>query len=362
MERVLANKTNYLVAHGYEVVIVTTDQRGKRPFFHLDGRIVCYDLGINYEENNGKPFFNKLLHYPVKQWRHRKRLAALLMRECPDICISMFCNDASFLPEIKDGSKKMLEAHFSRFKRLQYARRGVWRVADLWRSQADARIVRHFDKFVVLTEEDKGYWGISLPNICVIPNACTFKPTKFASLHGHQVLAVGRLTFQKGYDHLLAVWQMIHTKFPDWHLCIIGDGDLREDLQRMVEKDGLQESVSILAETDNISDYYLDSSVFALTSRYEGLPMVLLEAQSYGLPIVAFRCKCGPADVVTDGVDGFLVAEGDERAFADRLQTVMESEEWRLRMGASARNASARYSEENIMQKWECLFHSLLEG
>ena len=93
MERVLANKANYLVSHGYEVFIITTDQRGKQPFFSLDERIRCYDLGINYEENNGKSLLNKIIHYPFKQWKHRKRLSELLRELRADIAISMFCND-----------------------------------------------------------------------------------------------------------------------------------------------------------------------------------------------------------------------------------------------------------------------------
>ena len=74
MERVLANKANWLVQHGYEVMLVTTDQQGEPPFFALDKRISCYDLGIGYEENNGKSFLNKLIHYPIKQFRHKKKL------------------------------------------------------------------------------------------------------------------------------------------------------------------------------------------------------------------------------------------------------------------------------------------------
>ena len=97
MERVLANKANYLVSHGYEVVIITTDQREKQSFFELDQRINCCDLRINYEENNGKSFLNKLANYPFKQWKHRKRLTACLKQLKADIVVSMFCNDASFL-------------------------------------------------------------------------------------------------------------------------------------------------------------------------------------------------------------------------------------------------------------------------
>ena len=108
MERVLANKANYLVKQGHEVVIVTTDQRNQRSFFPMDERIRCYDLGVNYEENNGKSFFNKLVHYPFKQRTHKKRLSQLLKELKADIVISMFCNEASLLPAVDDGSKKIL--------------------------------------------------------------------------------------------------------------------------------------------------------------------------------------------------------------------------------------------------------------
>ena len=100
MERVLTNKANYLARHGYEIVVVTTDQRGAQPFFPLEPSIRSIDLGINYDENNDKSFLNKLLHYPVKQALHRKRLKAVLMKERPNVTVSMFNNDAGFIPGI----------------------------------------------------------------------------------------------------------------------------------------------------------------------------------------------------------------------------------------------------------------------
>ena len=97
MERVLANKANYLSGRGHEVVIITTEQRGQSPFFKLDERIRCHDLGINYETNNGKSLLNKVIRYPLKQWKHKRRLTTTLKQIKPDITVSMFCNDASFL-------------------------------------------------------------------------------------------------------------------------------------------------------------------------------------------------------------------------------------------------------------------------
>lgn len=358
MERVLANKANYLAEHGYEVMIVTTDQRGEAPFFSLDERIKCYDLGINYEENNGGSFLNKLIHYPGKQLRHCKRLTALLKREKPDITISMFCNDVSFMPDIKDGSKKVLEIHFSKFKRIQYGRKGLWKLADKWFSRQDEKWVRRFDKFVVLTEEDRTYWG-DIGNITVIPNARTFTPDHMADMESRKVIAVGRYTFQKGFDRLVEAWRLVVSEFPDWKLEIIGDGEDRNLLKSMIERYGLEDSLSLVPTNSEIEKHYLDSSVYVMTSRYEGLPMVLLEAQAFGLPIVSFRCKCGPADVVEDGRTGFLVAEGDVESFAMQLKKVMADVVLRRKMSENALVASQRFSVDPVMTRWVELFKSL---
>lgn len=360
MERVLANKANYLSAHGYEVVIVTTDQQNRLPFFELDERIRCVDLDINYEENNGKSFLNKLLHYPRKQYLHRKRLEKVLRQERPDVTVSMFCNDAGFIPRIKDGSAKVLEIHFSKFKRLQYGRKGLWRLADIWRSKQDERTVSQFDRFVVLTEEDKRYWG-NLANMTVIPNALTFQTSQVAGLDNKKVVAIGRYTHQKGFERLVYAWQELAPRFPDWQLDIVGDGEEREALQRLICECGLERQISLVRPTKDVERVYRDASLFVLSSRYEGLPMVLLEAQAFGLPIVAFRCKCGPEDVVSDGETGFLVDEGDIAALADRMALLMDDESMRKRMGQKAKEASLRYDEDVIMAQWMNLFKSLVD-
>ena len=361
MERVLANKANWLVAHGHEVIIVTTDQRGESPYFPLDARIKCYDLAINYEENNGKSFLNKLIHYPFKQWKHKKRLTALLKELRPDIVISMFCNDASFIPSIKDGSKKVLEIHFSRFKRLQYGRKGLWRLADWWRYKTDARVVSRFDKFVVLTHEDKEYWG-NLRNMCVIPNARTFEVNQPATLEAKKVVAVGRLNHQKGFDRLINAWSIVDNVVSGWKLQIVGDGELREQLQNNIRELGLSNQINIGSAEKDMMSVYKDASILAMSSRYEGLPMVLLEAQAAGLPIVSFDCKCGPKDVIENGVDGFLVEDGDIEQLAQKLVVLMQDANFRKQLGSAAYAHSDRYSEERIMKQWTDLFDEVMGG
>lgn len=361
MERVLSNKANYLMAHGYEVSIITTDQLGLKPFFPLDERIKCYDLGINYEENNGKSFFNKLLHYPFKQWKHKIRLTKLLKELKADIVISMFCNDASILSRINDGSKKILEVHFSRLKRLQYGRKGLWKMADEWRSRNDERVVARFDRFVVLTQEDRTYWG-DIPNIQVISNARTYTFSQLTTLNNKTVLAVGRYSHQKGFERLIDAWKMVCQKVDGWTLLIVGDGELRQDLLRQIEANGLNEKVVLKkVQAEKMPDAYTHASIFALSSRYEGLPMVLLEAQAAGLPIVSFDCKCGPKDLIENGVNGFLVKEGDVDALADRLLFLINDENLRNEMGQAAYCNSVRYAEEVIMKQWEDLFQQIIK-
>lgn len=346
MERVLAEKANWLYAHGYDILIVTCEQKGREEAFTLDERIRREDLDIGYEDNNGGSFADKFLHYPAKQRRHRKALESLLKREKADIVISMFGNEAHFLPAIKDGSRKVLEIHFSRFKRLQYGRKGLWALADKWRSRQDARTASRYDRFVVLTKEDKDYWG-ELGNISVIPNPRTFTLPEPASLQSHTVLAVGRYSHQKGFDLLLKAWKMIDTK--GWTLRIAGSGDPLGDVPDNV----------VTGPSNNMIEEYLNAAFLVSSSRYEGLPMVLLEAQAAGLPVVSFACKCGPKDVITDGEDGILVPECDIAGLAAGMKLLMDDKDLRLSMGQAAFRNSDRFDKERIMHLWENLFQEL---
>lgn len=364
MERVLADKANWWAAHGHEVHILTTDQRGLPPAFAMDPSIQTQDLDINYEENNGGSFLSKVWKYPGKQWRHRRRLSRVLKEIKADIVVSMFCNDVSFLPKIKDGSRKVLEVHFSRFKRLQYGRKGLWALADRWRSQTDLKHVRAFDKFIVLTKEDKGYWG-DLPNIVVIPNPVAMQADSPAPLTGKTVIAVGRYSYQKALDRLVDAWSLVMDQLePDngWKLWLVGDGETRPELEKQIIRLRLQDSVVLGKVEKDIARVYQEASILALSSRYEGLPMVLLEAETFGVPCVSFACKCGPKDVIRDRENGLLVPEGNVPRLADALLKLIRDPELLRKMGAASYADSVRWRPEQIMNQWNSLFENILSS
>lgn len=358
MERVLANKANYLARAGNEVVIVTTDQQGRPSFFELDARIEQIDLGINYTANVGRNFLGKFWSYLFKRQQHQKKLKSLLEQLKADITVSMFDHDASFLFKSEDNSKKILEIHFSRYKRLQYGRKGVWKLLDVWLSRRDLKIARSYDRFVVLTQEDRGYWG-DLVNIRVIPNAHSFNLDETAVLEKSNVVAVGRYDYQKGFDELIAIWSEVHRQHPDWQLSIYGNGPLKEEMKRQIAALGLEDSVRLCDPVKNIEQVYLQSALLLMTSRYEGLPMVLLEAQACGVPMVSYACKCGPKDIISDGENGYLIPEGERELFSQRIDALIRDVSLRKKMGQVAKLRSEGFSEDKVMEKWVELFTEL---
>lgn len=361
MERVLVNKVTYLVEKlHWDVSIVTTDQKNRPAFYPLPEGVRMTDLGINYSDDNVKHPIGKIFGYLLKRRTHRKRLTELLMREKADIVVSLYPSESSFIPLIKDGSRKVLELHFCKFFRLQYGRKGLLGLIDRWRTRQDERIVRKFDRFVVLTHEDKGYWG-NLLNMEVIPNAAMHLTCRYADVLQHRVIAVGRLDYQKGFDRLLRTWRMIQQtgRYADWHLDIFGQGEWHDWLQGMIVDWQLSDTVCIHRPTERIGEEYAASSLLVMSSHYEGFPMVMIEAMAYGLPVVTYDFKCGPKDIIRQGENGLLVRDGDIEGLAQAMQRLMDDEPLRMRMGEEAKKVVDTYSEEAVMSQWTALFESL---
>lgn len=360
MERVLLNKVRWLVAYGHQVTIVTTDQQRKPPFYRFPDGVRMIDLGINYSADNEKAIYKRIPSFLRKRNLHRRRLSALLMHERPDITVSLYPSESSFIPLIQDGSKKVLELHFNRYFRLQYGRKGLIGLIDRYRSRLDMKIARSFDRFIVLTNEDRRYWG-NMPNISTIANAALPMPFKSDCSH-KRVIAVGRLDYQKGFDRLIEAWEIVRSNpvSDGWRLDIFGQGEWHDRLNDMIKEKGLADSAYINSPTNEIALEYSKSSILAMTSHYEGFPMVMIEAMSAGVPAVTFDYKCGPKDIIKDGENGLIVKDGDIEGFAEALIEVIEDDVWRAYLGKNAIKVGTLYAEDTVMDKWMRLFENLV--
>lgn len=360
MERVLLNKVRWIRENTpWQVIIVTTDQEGRKPFYDFPEGVRIVDLGINYSRGNSLSPFGKITDYFHRRKLHRRRLSDFLMQERPDLTITLYPSEASFVPDIKDGSKKILEFHYSKNFRLQYNRKGLLGLADKWRTKADEKLVRRFDRFVVLTNQDARDWG-NIPNMSVIPNAAIPLSSEHSDCLSRRVIAVGRLDYQKGFDRLIKAWRLVMDKgLTDWHLDIFGQGEWKDYLNNIIHENNQGNYVTVNAPVSDIAAQYTSSSLLAMSSNYEGFPMVMIEAMSCGLPVVTFDYKCGPRDIITPEVNGLIVPNGDIQAFADALVRVMTHTEMRRDMGRAALAVTERYSLETVMKSWNNLFEKL---
>lgn len=368
MERVLLNKIGWLRRNTeWEILVVTTDQKGRVLFFPLPEGVRMVDLGVNYSDDNGKSFICKVAGYFRRRRLHRKRLTELLMAERPDVVDCLYPGECSFVPDIRDGSRKVMELHQSKMFHYQYNRSGLLGLADRYRARTDERLVRRFDRFVVLTEEDAQMWG-EIPGMRVIPNAARdicdgMRPDDgVKSSDACRVIAVGRLDYQKGFDRLIDAWALVRKdgRFDDWRLDIFGQGEWKDMLDRKIRTLGVEESARLNAPVKDIAAEYAESSMLVMSSHYEGFPMVMVEAMSAGLPVVTFDYKCGPKDIIDDGRNGLLVKEGDIRGLADAMMSLMASPATLKRMSAEARKVTERFSEEKVMGMWVRLYEGLL--
>ena len=364
VERVLTLKANYFAdVLGYDVTIILTEGEGHPLFYPLSDKVKVINLNIGFEELWNCSFMKKVILYLRKQHLFRKKLKAALMRIHPDFTVSLLRREINFITDINDGSKKIGELHVNRanYRNFEASDSNLLKsiFAKFWMHNLVGHLSK-LDKFVVLTEEDKRQW-LELNNIISIPDPLTFYPEQVCSLKNKRVIAVGRYVYQKGFDLLLKAWSMIEKRYPDWELVIFGSGNREpyECLKNELNIDGSR--CHLNGPSSNIQQEYMDSSIFAFTSRFEGFGMVLVEAMSCGLPVISFDCPCGPHDIITDDEDGLLVQNGNVSAYVHKLSLLMDDASLRQRMSAAGRKNVERFKMEHIGDSWKKLFDGLYE-
>ncbi|UOB17079.1 glycosyltransferase family 4 protein [Abyssalbus ytuae] len=350
LERVLSIKTRYLAEEfGYEVHIMTINQEGLSLFYNFSEKLIYHNFNA---EGNTLQYFLQYL----------SGLRKVVKTVKPDI-ISV-CDDGLkgfFVPVFTGKPCKMIyERHVS--KKIEATSDTPTFLSKLTEDIKYKLMhvgAKKYDKFVVLTNGNINEW--KLDNILVISNPLSFSPEKTSPLNNKKVLAVGRQCFQKGYDRLLKSWQKVSHAHPDWKLEIYGKINENEDLNALAHDLKINTTISFFAPIKNIQEKYKKASVYVMSSRSEGFGMVLIEAMAHGVPCVSYDCPHGPADIITDGVDGYLVPNGDIHTFADRIVKLIEDEPKRKEMGKNAVKKTQLFAPDIIIPQWDKLFKSLIE-
>jgi glycosyltransferase involved in cell wall biosynthesis len=217
------------------------------------------------------------------------------------------------------------------------------------------------DAFVPLTERDAERWRLVIPDarIEAIPNAVPHTGDKVSPLNSKIVIAAGRLARQKGYDRLIPAWRIVADRHPDWQLHIYGGGKEKDNLLQQIKASRLTGSAHLMGVSRKMYDDMRTGSIFVMSSRFEGFPMVLLEAMSCGLPTVAFDFANGARELIQNGENGVLVGNRDIKALAEGLCEMIESPEKRAAYGAKAAETVRAYNSEVLAQRWTELFSEL---
>lgn len=380
VERVVSFKASYFAEQlGYDVTVIVTEGKGRDCYFPLSDKVKVINYELGFEELWRASFLKKVFLYLTKQRRYKRLLKAELLRIRPDFTISMLRREINFLTSIHDGSKKIGELHVNRanYRNFETNDSNVFKrlFAQFWMKSLVSKLKR-LDQLVVLTDKSKASWP-ELSNVTVIPDPITIlremgtvNSEKFAAagkreVGVNRVVTIGRYAYQKGYDLLLQAWAELSRireleNGEEWTLDIYGQGDQTDYRQLMAELGIDSNRCHLNGPVEDVVKAYQESSIFVLSSRFEGFGMVLIEAMACGLPVVSFDCPAGPDEIITDGVDGLLVPSGDVHALAEKLMVLMTDEDLRKRLGQQARQSARRYEMAAIATQWKDLFDQLM--
>ena len=415
MERVLSVKANLLASRGHEVSIVVLRLKGRKPFFPIDPSVNIVDLSASYLSLPGHPSSANATSdsprttvssavgnapsppscsartegiAPVPatgaserlKGSVRERMSRVVEMLDPDVCVSLCGPEVRILPAVAGGRPCVAEYHFSHDK---FYRKygGIFMYPYAWlRTHMLERAVSEYDCMVTLTEHDLPIWKRHCRRVERIFNPVTTPPGQVSRLAEKRMIAVGRLEDQKNFKDLVSAWSIVAERCPDWRLEIFGEGKLEHALRSQIARLGLTGSVILRGVVKDIASEYSNSSALLMTSLHEGFPLALVEASSFGLPLISYDCPTGPSEIIIDAGDGgvgnvpaatldqaagntpngYLVPVGDVRTLADRICRIASDDNLRLRLGAASKASSHRFTPETIISAWEHLFSSLL--
>lgn len=349
-ERVTANLANYWAEKGWGLTIATLTGQ-EHDFYDLHPTIKRIPLNLDGDSSN----LLSALHH---NYRRIRALRTVLKQEQPDVALAMMTTANILLAlAAKGGTIRLVGSE--RIHPPAFPLGGVWE----WLRR---QIYRYFDVVTALTEES-AHWikkATSAKVVQIIPNAVTWPiPASSPCINPDGVLgeqfnliAVGRLTPQKGFDRLLNAFAELASRFPDWHLTILGEGECRQALEAQRDQLGLAQQVSLPGVVGNLAQWYQQADLFVMSSLFEGFPNTLVEAMAHGLPVISVDCDTGPRDIIRDKVDGLLVPQNNHQALVEGLATLMGDEPLCKQYATRAIEVRERFSMERIAGMWEMIF------
>ncbi len=349
-ERVTVNLANYWAGKGWNITIVTISGRDL-DFYEIHPNIHRIALCLARDSTN----LRTALKY---NYRRIKALRHTLKQQRPDVALAVMTT-ANILLALAARGLNIPVLGSERIHPPMMHLGTVWE----WLRR---RSYRHLDAVTALTEETAA-WLKEQTNaqyVPIIPNAVSYPIASHAprispgmsSDTSFNLLAVGRLEPQKGFDRLLLSFAALATRFPDWHLTILGEGSCRDALERMRADLGLEQRISLPGTAGNLDEWYEAANLYVMSSLYEGFPNSLGEAMAYGLPAVSVDCDTGPRDIIRHQVDGLLVPQNNHEALVEALATLMSDKALRRQYATRAVEIRERLSIETIMSMWEAVF------
>ena len=310
-ERALTSRANYLVKkYDYDITIVTTNKNSVESYYNIDPKIKLVNIPTFFGKNT---LLEKLQYIFVNYHQEEKNLQEFIVANKFDICTSLgsetflykgirihsFCR----IKENRFTYKKLLgDEEISFFKK-------IWRY---FRFRNAVKVQKKMDYAITLTQEDANFWRKYLKKIVVMPNFIETKNIHTSNLDEKVIIAVGRLETEKDFESLIESFFLVTKKHPDWQLHIYGSGSLKVKLQYLIDEKKIIDKVILKGSVQNIYEKYKESSIFVMTSQYEGFPNTMLEAMAHKLPIVAFESVGGVKVLVNDNNNGFLIKNRDK--------------------------------------------------
>lgn len=341
IQRAVVNLSGILVKQGYKVFIASIQTTEGDCPYDIDPSVQIIHLGIIPRKRN-----------KIQMFFFRKQFFKIIKNNIklftPDIVIGTTYFVSSLLSLL---SKRIIRIGCEHF---------CYEIAKKQEKKGKRKFYKKLDAVVLLTERDRKEYTF-VKNTYVIPNCLSFVPQKTADCKAKKIISLGRFSYQKNFSLLIECVKKIKDSLEGWVVELYGYGEEKMSLQEQVEKNNLTHIIKIKDAVSDVESVYNSASIFLSSSRFEGFPMVLIEAQSCGLPVVSFDCPCGPSDIIIDGKTGFIVPVNDVNLYSEKILELVNNEDLRIKMGRNASIESIRFSEASISDLWKNLLTSLMD-